>query len=244
MKSMDEYYKAYENRYQKAYEAGIEHWGHEIDDKELVDTLKKWVHENNLKGKKIIEFACGEGASGVILSHLGCIYTGVDIAPSAVKKTRDAIRDYPLASAMQLDMVKQKPEGGYDAALDVMGFHMLVVDKDRKAYLDNAFSCLKAGAPMLFFRELYCEDAYKGAVDSFESWKTITGEDYDTPQRRTAEVNGKDVEVYIPTLPGRSRTKSGYCQEFIRAGFCVDKFCIMEQSHHCISSATIFIHKP
>ena len=58
------YYMAYENRYQKVYEAGAERWGHSPDDVELIATLTKWVDENQLKGKRIIEFACGEGSSG------------------------------------------------------------------------------------------------------------------------------------------------------------------------------------
>ncbi len=243
MKPMDEYYMAYENRYQKAYEAGIDHWGHEPGDEELASTLTRWVEENNLRGKRIIEFACGEGASGVILSRLGCIYTGIDIAPSAVKKSKEALKAYPQAAVIELDMVKQRLDEKYDAALDVMGFHMLVVDKDREAYLGNVLSCLKSGAPMIFFRQLYSHDAYEGNVDSFDSWKQISGSDYDTPQRRTAEVNGRDVEIYIPLIPGRTKTRNGYCQEFVKAGFCVDKFYIMDKSHHCPDSASIFVHK-
>lgn len=80
------YYSVYEKRYKTVYEAGAERWGHSPDNKELYDTLKAWVEDNHLKGKSIVEFACGEGASGVILSKLGCRYTGFDISPSAVKK--------------------------------------------------------------------------------------------------------------------------------------------------------------
>jgi hypothetical protein len=61
---MDEipYYLAYESRYQKVFSAGIERWGHAPDDEVLFSTLKKWVEENQLQGKRVIEFACGEGA--------------------------------------------------------------------------------------------------------------------------------------------------------------------------------------
>lgn len=82
------YYLAYEKRYKTVFEAGAERWGHSPDDQVLFETLKQWVQENNLTGKKVIEFACGEGASGVILSQLGCHYHGVDIAPSAVLKSK------------------------------------------------------------------------------------------------------------------------------------------------------------
>ena len=83
------YYEAYEKRYQAVYAAGVENWGHSFDNNVLYNALKNWVEENNLKGKKIIEFACGEGASGVILSELGCVYFGVVISPSGIEKTAE-----------------------------------------------------------------------------------------------------------------------------------------------------------
>ena len=36
------YYKAYEKRYQAAFSAGAEHWGHSPDDEVLYNTLKSW----------------------------------------------------------------------------------------------------------------------------------------------------------------------------------------------------------
>ena len=35
------YYYAYENRYQKIFEAGIEHWGHTPDDEILFGAMNK-----------------------------------------------------------------------------------------------------------------------------------------------------------------------------------------------------------
>ena len=83
------YYLAYEKRYQTVYEAGGERWGHSPNDQELYITPKEWVTADNLTGKNIIEFACGEGASGVILSELGCVYHGIDISSSAVMRAKE-----------------------------------------------------------------------------------------------------------------------------------------------------------
>ena len=69
------YHKAYEKRYQVVYAAGAKRWGHSPDDEVLHKTLKSWVEENNLQGKTMIEYACGEGSCGVILSELGCTIT-------------------------------------------------------------------------------------------------------------------------------------------------------------------------
>ena len=86
------YHLSYEARYKKVYAAGADYWGHTPDDEELTEVLTGWVARHNLKGKRIIEFFCGEGASGVILSKLGCIYHGVDISPTALEKAAKSSR--------------------------------------------------------------------------------------------------------------------------------------------------------
>ena len=240
------YYEAYEKRYSTVFAAGAERWGHSPDDEILYNTLKAWVEENGLKGKKVIEFACGEGASGVILSKLGCIYHGVDISPSAVEKSKELLANYPNAEVKVLDMVKQPVEKKYDAALDSMGLHMLVVDEDRKKYLQNAYNALNMGAPMLFFRESYRENGvYSGIVHSFEEWEQITGDDYRTPQLRQVRntENGKSVEVSLPLLPARARDQKGYVDEFQSIGFAVEKFVEMDVSNAIVNSASIYLRK-
>lgn len=235
------YYLAYEARYQAVYAAGISRWGHSPDDKVLYETLKNWVETNRLQGKKVIEFACGEGACGVILSELGCVYSGFDISPSAVERARAALAPYPNARVSALDMVREMaPDGPYDAALDCMGLHMLITDADRNAYLHHARTVLKTDAPMLFFRESYRSDAYEGAVDTFVQWETITGEDYRTPQKRIGK-NGTVCE--IPLLAARAKTETGYREEMTKAGFDVEAFTPMDINEQCAFSATVFVRK-
>lgn len=238
------YYLAYEARYQKVFAAGGDCWGHSTEDEILAAALEKWVNDNQLKGKKVIEFACGEGSAGVLLSKLGCIYHGVDIAPSAVEKTKEALKDFPAARVSRLDMVRETIDEVYDAALDCMGFHMLVTDSDRAAYLHNAYSLLKINAPMLFFRETYRREVYDGSVESLKQWKEITGDDYDTPQQRFVKSGNKEVEIWIPLVPARARTKSGYIAEMNKAGFIVDDFIEMDINEQCPYSASIYVHKP
>ncbi|MBQ8497654.1 MAG: class I SAM-dependent methyltransferase [Clostridia bacterium] len=235
------YYFAYEKRYQAVYEAGFSRWGHSPDDAILYETLKNWVETNDLQGKKVAEFACGEGACGVILSELGCIYTGFDISPSAVKKAKESLAPYPNASVWVLDMVKEKaPDAPYDAALDCMGLHMLITDSDRNAYLKNACAVLKENVPMLFFRESYRKDAYEGEVSSFEHWKRISGEDYDTPMKRTSRDG---IDCYIPLLAARAKTEKGYREEMSKAGFDVEDFVPVDINEQCAFSATVFVRK-
>ena len=240
------YYLAYESRYRNVFAAGVERWGHLPNDEKLVTALTKWVKDNQLKGKRIIEFACGEGAGGEILSELGCVYHGVDIAPSAVEKSRKVLERYPNAYVSVLDMVNEQVSDIYDAAIDIMGFHMLVLDSDRTKYLKNAFNCLKNGAPMLFLKQSYRRNAPASneKIETIEQWTAITGEDYDTPQLRTASQNGMNLEVNIPLVPARGKNKDGYIKEFSDVGFIVDDFIEMEKDEAILYSASIYIHKP
>ncbi len=239
------YYLAYEDRYRRVFEAGIELWGHSPDDEILVRTLTEWVAEHDLAGKTVVEFACGEGAAGVILSKLGVHYRGFDIAPSAVEKARERLRDFPDARVERLDMVKERaglPET-FDAALDCMGFHMILTDADRDAYLTDAHAVLKPGAPMLFFRESYRDNAYTGVVESFDHWKEITGDDYTTPQLRSNPDGADGKEVWIPCVPARARNREGYTGELERAGFAVEKFMNMDESSAILYSVSIYARK-
>ena len=240
------YYKAYEKRYKAVFSAGVERWGHSPDNKVLYNALKLWVEKNNLQGKSIIEYACGEGACGVILSKLGCVYHGVDISPSAIEKSRKLLEAYPNATVEVLDMVKGSVKEKYDAALDCMGFHMLVTDNDRYLYLKNAYNSLKENSPMFFFRESYRRDgAYCGSVNSVEEWAQITGEDYKTLQARQVQnsYDGGVVEVFLPLLPARAKDKNGYIEEFENIGFNVENFIEMDISTAIPHSASIYVRK-
>jgi len=228
------------------YEAGADYWGHTPDDEELTQVLTEWVNEHGLQGKRVIEFFCGEGAAGVILSGLGCVYHGVDVSPSALQTAADSLRDYPDASVAEVNVVSGVICGEFDAALDVMGFHMLVTDPDRAAYLRNAFSCLRSGAPMLFFRQMSSENADDSFVGSYDEWLRVSKSDYITPREMNFKRDGKEIIIQIPYVPGRSKTIAGYVRELTEAGFAVDSDAIitMPPSRKCGECAVIRVRKP
>ena len=241
---MKPYYHAYEDRYQRVFAAGIPLWGNDPDDPVLVAALTAWVEENRLVGKTVADFACGEGGVGVILSRLGCRWHGFDVAPSAVAAAKQRLAAFPDAAVSCLDMIREDaadPET-FDAAIDCMGLHMLLTDDDRASYLARAHRVLKPGAPMLFFREAYRENAYRGNVSSFEQWKEITGEDYDTPQPRSYRGDD-DRTVMIPLVPARARCREDYLAEMTDAGFSVERFVEMDQSEAIAFSASLYVRK-
>ncbi len=234
------YYNAYEQRYKKVYEAGVDRWGHSPSDAVLNETLAEWVKNNDLSGKKVIDFACGEGACGAILTRLGCLYHGVDISETAIAKAGETLVGNPNARLSVLDCVKRTTGETYAAAVDCMGYHMLVTTSDRRDYLKNACACLDVGAPMLFFRELYRENAFEGEIPDFERWLAVSGSDYTTPEPRTDESG---IEVSIPLVPARAMTKDGYSRELAEAGFSVERFIEMDINRENPYSITIFARK-
>lgn len=240
---MSEYYRAYEERYRAVEAAGGGTWGHSAEERETNAALESWVRENALAGKRVAEFACGEGAGGVILSRLGCVYSGFDIAPTAVEKARRALAEFPGARVRQLDMVRQRlDENSCDGALDMSGLHMLVTDVHRSAYLKNVVWALKPGAPALFWQEAYREDAYEAPVMSIEEWERISGLDFHTPEKRAIGDTGR--EVMLRLLPARPRTKEGYAREFQAAGFEVLDVRELKSSDFMAFSAAIWARKP
>ena len=238
-----EYYKKYEQRYQAVYAAGAEMWGYTPDNETLNEYISKWVCDHSLQGKRVLETCCGEGSAGVILSKLGCIYHGIDVAPSALETANRLLTPYESATVELLDLVKEPIQGQYDAAFDSMGFHMLLTDSDRAAYLRNVYQALKPGAPMLFFRESYNEDGYTGEVTSYQQYIDILGEDYNSPVRKYAKKGAEKVEVMIPRMPGRHQTEAGYRRELSEAGFVVDDFQVECGWNGKRPFASIWVHK-
>ena len=240
---MSEYYRQYEERYRAVQNVGDFTWGHTAKDAQLVAALSEWVAEYGLSGKRVAEFACGEGAGGVLLCGMGCVYEGYDIAPTAVALTRRALAGYPGAKVEQLDMVKERlGASAYDGAVDISGLHMLVTDSDRAAYLKNVYDMLKPGATALFWQEAYNENAYGGEVASIDDWKAMTGLDFDTPEKRRIGKSGRDVMLRL--LPARPRSREGYIADFERAGFEVVRIQEIKDSDFMARSAGILVRKP
>lgn len=237
------YYGAYEKRYSAAYSAGVKYWGFMPDNGELRGILADWVEENGLSGKQVVEFACGEGAAGVMLSELGCIYTGADYSPSALLRAAETLSDYPSATLLHLDLTRDCPEGVFFAALDIMGLHMLVTDSDREKYLSNMRTCLAPGASVLFLFENYRVDAYSGEIATFDDWARITGSDYSTPLERKVINNGVEYTVEVPLLPARAKNREDYITELERAGFAVERFVECSENPYCNFAAHIFARK-
>jgi len=240
---MTEYYRAYEERYRAVRQVSQEIWGHSEKDGTLKAALEKWVSRNSLKGRRVLEFACGEGAAAVMLADMGCLYRGVDIAPTALETAKKTAAGRANVEFGLLDMVEESAgTQEYDAVLDISGLHMLVTDAHRMAYLKNAFEALRPGGCALFWQESYRTDAYEGEVESIAQWAEMTGLDFDTPEERNIGDTGKTVMLKL--LPARPRTAEGYRREMEYAGFVVDGITELASGGFIATSAAIQVHRP
>ncbi len=234
------YYTAYEQRYKAVYASGVERWGHSPSDEVLTQTLAEFVKSNGLVGRKVIDFACGEGACGYVLSRLGCLYHGVDISVTAIAKAREMLAGCVNARLSLLDCVNHTTGEAYAAAVDCMGYHMLVTTADRRKYLKNIYASLESGAPLLLFRELHREDAYDGEITDFKHWLSVSGLDYSTPEIRT---DASGIEISIPLVPARAMSKKAYAKELSEAGFTVEHIVEMDINREAPYSVSIFARK-
>ena len=217
---MAEYYKAYDEIHKKVKESGAGICGTSENDPFVASTLEKWVNENALAGKSVLQCACGEGSEGIILSRLGCLYWGTDVSVAAVNIARHRLEKYSGARIFFMDMVKNGIAGKYDGIVDCRGLQMLVTDDDRRKYLENIYSATKDGASAIFIRELCDDNAFPGEVGSMDEWKSISGLDYETPEEQT--IGGKPL--MLPRIPERSKSREGYIKELEAVGFKVESF--------------------
>ncbi|MDR1688561.1 MAG: class I SAM-dependent methyltransferase [Clostridiales bacterium] len=174
----------FDKKYQEECENGIEKWGIKADNQDFKNIVIKWLSDNNLLNKKIIDFACGKAHYATWFCKLGCKYHGLDISPTAVQIAKDNLKNYSSAVIFELNIVDDVNviNEKYDAAFDAYGFYLLQKD-DRRKYLKNAYACLRNGAPMLFIGLDFLENG-----DSSEAYKT---------EIETAGFNVEKIDEYI-----------------------------------------------
>lgn len=219
------YYLAYDRRYRAAYAQGADRYAVPADEEKVRTLVRQYVARFRLDGKRVIEFGCGEGVTALELARLGCIYHGYDVSPAAIEKAAAMLSGFPNVKVAVADAVLESfPEKAFDAGIDISCLHMLVVDADHQKYLKNVFNCLKPNAPMYFVTAGYKEDAYEGQVSDCEQWLLIFGKDTVTPQRRTAQKDGQEIQVMLPLIAYRPRTERGYRAELTAVGFDIVEF--------------------
>ncbi len=109
------------------------------------------------KGKRVLEIGCGNGADGTLFADHGARYTGVDLTPTAVERSRSHFRvlglngDFQVNSALELGLA--------DASFDFVYSHgVLHHTPDPARAIDEVHRVLKPGGKavvMLYHRRSF-----------------------------------------------------------------------------------------
>lgn len=205
----------YEDRYRRVYDAGARFWEAPIPTEELADFIKQ---HNFSKGIKVIEFGCGEGRDSIFLAKSGFNVTAVDIAPSAIKRAKERVKEERVEVDFLVNDVtalKGISDGNYDLGINIACLQMFPEYEDRRRHFSEVFRVLKSKA--LFF---LCN----GAVLTQEEVRQQFPPGWTWPKvgdltPRKIVVNGKEIEILLPIIAGCGFTKEQLLKELTEARF-------------------------
>ena len=131
---MEEYYKAYEERYKTAHEKGIS-WSWDVGTPIVMEVLERYQIR---KDQALLELGCGEGRDARRLLEAGYTLTATDVSQEAIRYCREQMpacgQQFQILDFLQKDMGRQ-----FDFIYAVAVIHMLVPDKDR----DNFYQFIR-----------------------------------------------------------------------------------------------------
>jgi SAM-dependent methyltransferase len=231
----EQYYAAYEQRYQAVYAQGVRHWtAFPSELEEIRSDVSPFLSGTGLpSNSRLIEFGCGEGYVGELVVAHGFRYTGMDLAESALDRARERLPDDgDVATVIHGDITNLSGirSASFDAGVDVGCLHMLLIDSDRRRYLNEAHRILVKGAPMLIKDALSTDPRCDEPVGTVDTWLDRFAIDVVTKERREAWSDDGSVAVDLSLLPARPRTLDGYREELTSAGFTVEQHNVSDDS--------------
>ena len=126
---MEEYYKAYEERYKTAHEKGIS-WSWDVGTPIVMEVLERYQIR---KDQALLELGCGEGRDARRLLEAGYTLTATDVSQEAIRYCREQMpffgQQFQILDFLQQDIGRQ-----FDFIYAVAVIHMLVPDKDRDGF--------------------------------------------------------------------------------------------------------------
>ncbi|MBN1619480.1 class I SAM-dependent methyltransferase [candidate division WOR-3 bacterium] len=234
------YYSAYDKRYKSVYSQGVDYWSSFPEVIEGVITVLTSLLPviSTADNMKLIELGCGEGCYAGHISKMGIKYTGLDISETAVSKAKKRFDDRKIKFISgDMTVCREIKENAFDFALDISSLHMLVVDQDRNKYLSTVERILKPGGRAIFLNESYRENSIKCRIETYEQWLSISGTDVDSSETRKAFQNGLPINIDIPRIACRPKSKDQYRDEILSHGF--KNFTVLSHTESSISFTAI-----
>lgn len=135
------YYEAYQKRYKKIHKKFGKSWAGDLPTYEL----KTWFEKYQIKkDSPILELGCGEGQNAIYLASLGYNIYASDISSEAIKWAKEQAykQNYCNVNFFVLDVLNNNYNEKHSAIYSISVLHMLVVDEDRKKFLDFIYDHL------------------------------------------------------------------------------------------------------
>lgn len=125
------YYEAYDERYKTVHRSGYSWSGFERSPI-VPETIEKYglTTENTM-----LEIGCGEGRDANVLLQHGYDLLATDISPEAISYCQARLPEYADSFAV-LDCINGVHSMRYDFIYAIAVVHMLVENRDRKAFYD------------------------------------------------------------------------------------------------------------
>ena len=114
---MNEYYKAYEERYKKVHETN-NLW--EIF--EQTPDVKKFIDENIKSNEIILDLGCGEGRDAIYLIKEGYNVEALDYSLEAIKTCQNNVSDNLKGRFFQLDIFDNSFEKSFTVSTNAASF--------------------------------------------------------------------------------------------------------------------------
>lgn len=138
----NKYYEAYDDRYKVVHTQTGNAWAGKTPSIILKDILTKYgaTFESS-----ILEIGCGEGQNALYLQQEGFNVFASDVSPVAINwcKKKALEHNTNADNYFVLDVLDNSHTAKYDFIYTVSTLHMLVLQEDRKAFLDFIYTHLK-----------------------------------------------------------------------------------------------------
>lgn len=129
MQEEQQYYHAYELRYQQVHRQGLQ-WTSDTPTPIVRRTIEQYQIPQQAQ---ILEIGCGEGRDAAPLLREGRNLLATDVSPESIRYCKEKLPDFAASFAV-VDCLKDRLELKFDFIYAVAVLHMLVLDEDRAGF--------------------------------------------------------------------------------------------------------------
>lgn len=134
----DDYYKAYEKRYQQVYKHNYL-WSSKDPTPDVIETMLKEKIQSNAK---ILELGCGEGRDAIFLLNKNYNVLAVDYSNTVIEKCKELSNYNYNDKFKQLDIVNDTLDDKFDFIYSIAVVHMFVNKEHRNKFYKFIYSHL------------------------------------------------------------------------------------------------------